>query len=36
VVIETRIEGHKQLEPPLEDVVIARTDVRPAPDLAKV
>jgi flagellar protein FliO/FliZ len=28
VVIETGIEGHRHLEPPLEDVVIARTDAR--------
>jgi flagellar protein FliO/FliZ len=33
VVIETGIEGHRHLEPPLEDVVIARTDARPVPDL---
>ena len=26
VVIETGIEGHRHLEPPLEDVVIARTE----------
>ena len=35
VVIETGIEGHRHLEPPLEDVVIAKTDTRPAPDLGK-
>lgn len=35
VLIETGIEGHRQLEPPLKDVVIARTDTRPAPDLSK-
>ena len=29
VVIETGIEGHRHLEPPLEDVVIARTEPRP-------
>jgi flagellar biogenesis protein FliO len=35
VLIETGIQGHRQLEPPLEDVIIARTDTRPAPDLGK-
>jgi len=35
VVIETGIEGHRHLEPPLEDVVIARTEPRPMPDLGK-
>ena len=35
VVIETGIEGHRHLEPPLEDVVIARSDARPMPDLGK-
>ena len=35
VVIETGIEGNRHLEPPLEDVVIARTDTRPMPDLGK-
>ena len=35
VVIETGIEGHRHLEPPLEDVVIARTDARPVPDLGR-
>jgi flagellar biogenesis protein FliO len=35
VLIESGIEGHRQLEPPLEDVVIARTDTRPPPDLSR-
>ncbi len=35
VLIETGIEGRKPLEPPLEDVVIARTDTRPVPDFSK-
>ena len=35
VVIETGIEGNRHLEPPLEDVVIARTDTRTMPDLGK-
>ena len=35
VVIETGIEGHRHLEPPLEGVVIARTEPRPMPDLGK-
>jgi hypothetical protein len=36
VVIETGIAAQRQLEPPLADVVIARTDARPIPDLGKV
>jgi flagellar protein FliO/FliZ len=35
VLIETGIEGHGQLEPPLEDVIIARSGMRPAPDFGK-
>lgn len=35
VLIETGIEGRKPPEPPLEDVVIARTDTRPVPDFSK-
>jgi flagellar protein FliO/FliZ len=35
VVIETGIAGRRHLEPPLEDVVIARTDALPAPDLGQ-
>ena len=35
VVIETGIQGRRHLEPPLEDVIIARSDTRPAPDFGK-
>lgn len=35
VLIETGIEGRRHLEPPLEDVIIARSDTRPAPDYGK-
>jgi flagellar protein FliO/FliZ len=35
VLIETGIQGRRHLEPPLEDVIIARSDTRPAPDYAK-
>jgi hypothetical protein len=35
VLIETGIAARRHLEPPLEDVVIARADTRPAPDLSK-
>jgi flagellar protein FliO/FliZ len=35
MVIETGIKGRKHLEPPLEDVIIARSDSRPAPDYSK-
>ena len=35
VVIETGIEGHRHLGLPVEDVVIARTEQRPVPDLGK-
>lgn len=35
MVIETGIRGRKHLEPPLEDVIIARSDSRPAPDYGK-
>ena len=35
VLIETGIEGRRQLEPPLEDVIIARSDTRPRPDFGK-
>jgi flagellar protein FliO/FliZ len=35
VLIETGIEGHGQLELPLKDVIIARSDTRPAPDFGK-
>lgn len=35
VLIETGIEGRRHLEPPLEDVVIAKSDSRPAPEYGK-
>ena len=35
VLIETGIEGRRHLEPPLGDVIIARSDTRPAPDCGK-
>lgn len=35
VLIETGIEGRRHLEPPLGDVIIARSDTRPAPDYGK-
>jgi flagellar protein FliO/FliZ len=35
VLIETGIEGRRHLEPPLADVIIARSDTRPAPDYGK-
>ena len=35
MVIETGIKGRPHLEPPLEDVIIARSDTRPAPDFGK-
>ena len=35
VLIETGIEGRQHLAPPLEDVVIARTDPRPATEFGK-
>jgi flagellar protein FliO/FliZ len=31
MLIETGIQGRRHLEPPLEDVIIARSDIRPAP-----
>jgi flagellar protein FliO/FliZ len=31
MLIETGIQGRRHLEPPLEDVIIARSDTRPAP-----
>lgn len=36
VLIETGIKTRRPLEPPLEDVIIARSDTRPAPDFGKV
>jgi hypothetical protein len=35
MLIETGIQGRRHLEPPLEDVIIARSDTRPAPDFGK-
>ena len=35
VLIETGIEGRRHLEPPLGDVIIARSDTRTAPDFGK-
>ena len=35
VLIETGIQGRRHSEPPLEDVIIARSDTRPAPDYGK-
>jgi flagellar protein FliO/FliZ len=35
VLIETGIEGQRPLEPPLEDVIIARAETRPAPDFSR-
>jgi hypothetical protein len=35
VLIETGIEGQRPLEPPLQDVIIAHADTRPAPDFSK-
>jgi len=35
VLIETGIAGQQPLGPPLEDVIIARAETRPAPDFSK-
>jgi hypothetical protein len=35
VVLETGIKVRPHLEPPLEDVIIARNDTRPAPEFGK-
>ena len=35
MVVETGINGRPHLEPPLEDVIIARSDTRPAPDFSQ-
>jgi flagellar protein FliO/FliZ len=35
MLIETGIAGRRHLEPPLEDVIIARAETRPAPDYGK-
>jgi flagellar protein FliO/FliZ len=34
MVIETGIKGRPHLEPPLEDVIIAKSETRPAPDFS--
>jgi flagellar protein FliO/FliZ len=34
-VVETGIKGRPHLEPPLEDVIIARSEIRPAPDFSQ-
>ena len=35
MLIETGIKGRPHLEPPLEDVIIAKAETRPAPDFPK-
>jgi hypothetical protein len=35
MVVETGIKGRPHLEPPLEDVIIAKSDLRPAPNFGK-
>jgi hypothetical protein len=35
MVLETGIKGRPHLEPPLEDVIIAKSETRPVPDFAK-
>ena len=35
MLIETGIQGRRHLEPPLEDVIIAKSETRPAPDFGK-
>ena len=35
VLIETGIEGQRPLEPPVEDVIIAHAETRPASDFSK-
>jgi flagellar protein FliO/FliZ len=35
MLIETGIKGRPHLEPPLEDVIIAKSEIRPAPDFSK-
>jgi hypothetical protein len=35
MLIETGIKGRPHLEPPLEDVIIAKTETRPAPEFGK-
>jgi hypothetical protein len=35
MVVETGIRGRPRLEPPLEDVIIAKSDIRQAPSFSK-
>jgi flagellar protein FliO/FliZ len=35
MLVETGIKGRPHLEPPLEDVIIARSETRPAPDVSQ-
>jgi flagellar protein FliO/FliZ len=35
MLIETGIKGRPHLEPPLEDVIIAKSETRPAPEYSK-
>jgi flagellar protein FliO/FliZ len=35
LVLETGIKGRPHLEPPLEDVIIAKSEPRPGPDFSK-
>jgi flagellar protein FliO/FliZ len=35
MLIETGIKGRPHLEPPLEDVIIAKNETRPAPEFSK-
>jgi hypothetical protein len=35
MLIETGIKGRPHLEPPLEDVIIAKAETRPAPEFSK-
>jgi flagellar protein FliO/FliZ len=35
VLVETGIKGRPHLEPPLEDVIIAKSETRPAPDFGR-
>ncbi|HZP09459.1 hypothetical protein [Methyloceanibacter sp.] len=35
MLVETGIKGRPHLEPPLEDVIIARSETRPAPDFGQ-
>jgi flagellar protein FliO/FliZ len=35
MLVETGIKGRPHLEPPLEDVIIARSETRPAPDFSQ-